>query len=387
MAIRLEELIKDTQEFEMKLVAGSRGLDNVVRWIHMVESREISQFLEGNEIVFTTGIGISDEDELINLIKDIIYRGASAVVINTGPYIKTINSKIISYCDEEKFPLFIVPWRIKMPDIMRKFSTKILESEKINLEFSNAVKNALFFPDDEKIYLKVLERYGFLAIWSYTVVIIDIDNFEFDNDDLSYNKFIIFLQNMLIYYSSRICVFELNNLIVIVFAEYDDVKIREIIQSIIDGIKNKYSELNYYIGMGRSTRSAKCIYKSFENAKQIVTLNRKIGRNNQIITNEELGIYKLLLAIEDKNLLKEYNSNIIGELERYDLINKTDYINFLNVYVKCNCNSLETSKELFIHKNTVNYKVRKIEEILNCDLSKLEFKMKIYIALILKNII
>lgn len=54
----------------------------------MVENIEIATFLEGGEVTFSTGIGLSNEFELINLIEGIIKSKASGIVINIGPYIK-----------------------------------------------------------------------------------------------------------------------------------------------------------------------------------------------------------------------------------------------------------------------------------------------------------
>ncbi len=51
----------------------------------MVESKEISTFLEGGEIAFTTGVGISDPSELIDIVKSVVANGGSGIVINIGP--------------------------------------------------------------------------------------------------------------------------------------------------------------------------------------------------------------------------------------------------------------------------------------------------------------
>ena len=58
MAISLSQLCANAEkDHEMKLIAGSAGLENTVRWVHMVEDSEVPGFLHGNELIFTTGIG------------------------------------------------------------------------------------------------------------------------------------------------------------------------------------------------------------------------------------------------------------------------------------------------------------------------------------------
>ena len=56
MSLTLARLLADAESFEMRQLAGSGGMNALVRWIHMVEDTEVPGFLHGNELVFTTGI-------------------------------------------------------------------------------------------------------------------------------------------------------------------------------------------------------------------------------------------------------------------------------------------------------------------------------------------
>ncbi|MGL5330965.1 MAG: PucR family transcriptional regulator ligand-binding domain-containing protein, partial [Peptostreptococcaceae bacterium] len=60
MSVALEYLYQDIKEHEVKLLAGKNGLKNKVRWIHTVESEDTATLLQGEEIVFTTGIAIKN---------------------------------------------------------------------------------------------------------------------------------------------------------------------------------------------------------------------------------------------------------------------------------------------------------------------------------------
>ena len=61
MAVTVRQLIQQLDmELTMRPVAGESGLGHIVRWIHMVEGVEISSFLQGGEIAFTTGIALTN---------------------------------------------------------------------------------------------------------------------------------------------------------------------------------------------------------------------------------------------------------------------------------------------------------------------------------------
>ena len=109
MAITIRMITKLVEHLDMKLVAGENGLDREVTWTHMVDSDIISVFLQGQELVFTTGIGLNEDLSLFELVKDVYHEGASGIVINIGPYVKSIDQDIIDFANENDFPVFEVP--------------------------------------------------------------------------------------------------------------------------------------------------------------------------------------------------------------------------------------------------------------------------------------
>ena len=65
MAIILEEIYEVAlHRYNMKLVAGGRGLRNLVDWVHTVEEMDYVSFLKGRELIVTTGIKEKDEEML-----------------------------------------------------------------------------------------------------------------------------------------------------------------------------------------------------------------------------------------------------------------------------------------------------------------------------------
>lgn len=68
MAITLAKLCANTEKtYGMKLIAGRAGLENFVRWAHIVDNSEVPDFMHGNELVFTTGISHKGSSWLLDL--------------------------------------------------------------------------------------------------------------------------------------------------------------------------------------------------------------------------------------------------------------------------------------------------------------------------------
>ena len=96
-----------------------------------------------------------------------------------------------------------------------------------------------------------------------------------------------------------------------------------------------------------------------------------------------MGIYKLLVHIKDTSVLHEIYDETLGTLEEFDSANGTDYMETLKCYLENDSSVQEVARITFVHRNTVNYKLRRIKEILGCELNY-EDKLKLMLSFFIK---
>lgn len=388
MAVTVENLyksIRDDEDYEMKCVAGENGKDKVVTWVHMVESVAISEFLEGNEIAFTTGISVSDDaDMLLELVESIYNQGASALVINIGPYIKNIPQIVIDFCNYNEFVLFEVPWHVHMAGIMKRFSEILTLADRADMEITGAMENAIFYPGQQSLYMPLLEKNGIDIELPYCVALFHIEKLaEKKNSTGTIEETIRHITHD---YSGtnrkESFVFSKRGTIFVIFKNCNYDEIETDVNSVIDYLRRMggiYEDV--YCGVGRNTMSVRCLSKSYNLALKAMKLQMKRGLVGKPAIFKKMGVYRTLMAIEDMEIAKEYYSELLVKLVKYDELNKTEYIEFLKVYFKEAGSVINTAEALYLHRNTVNYKLRKIEEILDCDLTDFDTKVELYLAL------
>ena len=68
-------------------------------------------------------------------------------------------------------------------------------------------------------------------------------------------------------------------------------------------------------------------------------------------------------------------------LNNHDKANHTDYLNTLKVYLQNNQNAVQTAKDLFIHRGTILYRIRRICEIGQTELSDADELLHLYLSL------
>ena len=107
-----------------------RDRGNTVRWVHIIEDSEVPDFLHGNELIFTTGIGHVGNEWLKIFTVSLKNKGAIGLVVNIGPYISSVPSQAIVFCEQNGFPLFTIPWKTRIIDISYEFCRRIIANEK-----------------------------------------------------------------------------------------------------------------------------------------------------------------------------------------------------------------------------------------------------------------
>lgn len=96
---------------------------------------------------------------------------------------------------------------------------------------------------------------------------------------------------------------------------------------------------------------------------------------------EDLIIYQLLSSGVENEKSAELYTLSIRSLVEYDKQNATNMVETLDCYFACNCNVSETAKALFIHRNTLIYRIDKIKSILGRDLKDSEERLLLQLGL------
>ncbi|MGN0297793.1 MAG: helix-turn-helix domain-containing protein [Lachnospiraceae bacterium] len=88
----------------------------------------------------------------------------------------------------------------------------------------------------------------------------------------------------------------------------------------------------------------------------------------------------LLMAVGDKGKLVGYYKDVLGRLEEYDRSYGTNYMEVLQRYLENDASVQLTAQQMYVHRNTINYQIRKIRDIIGCSLTSMEDRLTIFLA-------
>ena len=186
MAVELENLYAELDEkYEVTLLTRS-CFHKMISWIHMVEDKDFVSLLHGDELVFNSGLHYVSEEWLKDFIAALNREHSGGLIIALRDGMK-IPKEIISYCNEIEFALFSATWKTPYIDIMRSFSVILLRNEQKQTNLSTALKNAIFFSNNEELYVSLFEGNGFFRDLNYNIIILscNVYNTEQGNEKLA----------------------------------------------------------------------------------------------------------------------------------------------------------------------------------------------------------
>ena len=394
MALICRDILKLPSLKELKTVAGRRGLGRQLRWVYVADSfddiRQAADWLYGGELVFITGSGIKkDADILAEFIKRINDKSVAGLVVNVGPYIESIPRAAIEQAEELNFPLFELPWKVKIVEVTHEICSTVILKEQEETALNNLLENLLF--SERSLDENLTDRagyYGYDLTNACRVGILDIDGFAafLKQRNINDEKMIAGIKNdfsKIVYEAfcrngkKALTLSRSDSVIFLVQSREED---NEDIKRIIDEIRKEVSARLYGLslkaGVGKRYIELNDFRRSFKEADQAMRIARSEGGADTTVFYENMGIYTLLVGIKERSILEGYYLEIMRPLLEYDKINNADLLRTLEVYLDENCNITTASERLFIHRNTMKYRIKKIEELTRSDLRDLKTCMK-----------
>lgn len=379
MAITLARICANAEKtYGMKLIAGKAGMENYVRWVHIVEDSEVPDFMHGNELVFTTGIGHKGNDWLLDFAHHLKERNAAGIVVNIGPYINAVPREVAEYCERSALPLFVVPWTVRLIDLTYDFCHRIVSNEESETSLAGAFRNLFFAPGQRDGYASVLERRGFHDVSGYTLLAAELSHPDKPGSGDEWRSMRFLVRKICASTQYPSCIFIQENYLVIVRQHFSAHEAGKLAEQLAAAVTENYAEpVGVHIGISDNGLGYDGIHSCYHEAVSAMRLAAM--KKATVMHYHDIGVYKLLFGVESSRILSDYVDSTLGRLLDYDAKNNTDCAELLRCYFENDCSVKEVADIFGVHRNTVNYKLKQIRELLDSSFSD-EDKMNLLLA-------
>ena len=100
-----------------------------------------------------------------------------------------------------------------------------------------------------------------------------------------------------------------------------------------------------------------------------------------VVTSDEVASHELLLASVPGSVLRSFRERLLGPLLAYDERHRAELLPTLREFLACSGSWNSCAATMYVHVNTVRYRIRRIEELTGRDLSRLDDQVDFFLAL------
>ena len=370
-----------------KLLAGRSILSREITGAHVVEMTESQDWVKRGELIFVSGVAFHDVyEDLKTLIENLASRQVAGVVVEVGPYIPELTGEIIDFANERNLPLLSLPYEVPVSLIISQIYFDIYSKEENNKSIEKFMAEVLY-GDREKAFERI-ELFKFNQTRKHVALYIGLDTEGNERADEASRKLLLKAVRMSFTRQEQLLYLLEDDGIVALQELQGNENPHQIMeekrQEIQQNLRFSLPEGTVSMGVGNAFGSYTFIPEGVSEARKAYKVLRACQAEDTLRYYDEIGIYRVFFDLKSDEVLKNLYQETLGDLIQYDRENGSDMLHTLEVYLEEDCNIALTTDHLFVHRNTVKYRLKRIREILGRDIHNVTVQFNLRLAFRIK---
>ncbi|MDR7870886.1 MAG: PucR family transcriptional regulator ligand-binding domain-containing protein [Tissierellaceae bacterium] len=380
--VTVEDILSIPALRKLSVIGGKDGLNKRVSYVTVMEVPDIVRWLKGNDFVITSFYACKDNiEEQVNLIDKLADNRCSCLAVKTGQYVKELDKSVIERANLRGLVLVKIPTDVTYIEIIVNATNKIFENRDIDFIIEKYMKDIIFnnINDNEMIFARGnLLGFNIRDTSSLVITLSMIDEVTDERINILRKT-----AKTIAKQSDTLLKFTYNPVVTvgdkssILFFSSEAINIENNLSMIIELIhKNNNREIlgDIHIGVGPIGLGLDGLKDSYFKSIEVLKIGSIINNKTSIYYYDNMNIYITL-----EKFLRTCGKDVFKEI--YNQLDD-DLILTLDSFYENNMDVNLTADDLFIHKNTVRYRLKKIKEITGYDTSVFEDNFKLYLFLI-----
>lgn len=383
----------------LRLRAGAAGLDNPVRWTYVAENEGIVDWVTGGELVFVTGINHPrDEANLLRLLYEAQERVAAGVVILTGEeFIHSIPEPVITEADRLGVPLLEQPYQLKMVVVSQSIGTALVQEQMLGRSREHVLQQIL--EGDYQSLDGLLRRADSLHLSLAAprqVALLKLQDSErlFTTEPAYDAERRLQASRQLLQRRLEQVLNELGEPLPLVCQGEHWIALlptralhqpsnRQVLAAALDELNCTLAPLRLFAGMSASGHGPAQLATGLGEARQALLVAQSFPERLGLCCFSDLGVLELLGAIRDRSLLDRFVDKVLGALIGDDSRHEPVLMPTLEAWFYENGNLALAAQRLSVHRNTLSYRMQRIEALTGCSFNDPHDRLNVAVALMI----
>ena len=156
-------------------------------------------------------------------------------------------------------------------------------------------------------------------------------------------------------------------------------RLREEIQLAVAGTLPEGQTLS--AGFSRPHGGLSALPRAAIEAREALRIGRRVHGEGASVGYADLGLYRVLHSLRESAELQLFYEQTLAPLVEYDRKTGQNYVETLETYFACHGNLSQTAQRLHHHRNSLLYRIGRIQEICAVDLEDAEARLSLQVAL------
>ncbi len=383
--VTVKEVMSSNALKQAHLVAGINGTDRRVDNISFIERPDFLKWIQSNDIVITNLYLYQDSVyEQCQMLKNLLKTTCVGLVIKMNISVNSLAEEFLKIADDNNFPIYTIPAEMPYSLVIAEIYNTVLADKNPKSLQEKFLKDIFFDMYDDVEYQR--ERGRAVNAFSngcYYVALTLKGASSVKKNDINYKKFVRLATQL-----SQVCLIQplVNNCIdvycldsIVLMLEFTkEFGIQKSLDKILSHINTLLGKLNMKgmvkAGVGRAGSDISGIQFSFHSSRLAI-------ESGQILYPDEV-FYRYDSIEFEAFMLKQIRSETAYFSDVVDKLQNQSLVKTLGAYFDCNFDIEKTAKCMFVHPNTIRYRLRTISEKTGLDYRQSRDLLKLYISLI-----
>ena len=155
----------------------------------------------------------------------------------------------------------------------------------------------------------------------------------------------------------------------------------ELTRRLTEQVSVEFPNANLIGGMSGPAITLEDWPRVYREALQAMDVGERLQLGRQIVEFNSLGVYQLLCELENIPVVEHFSTQIIAPLATYDEEHRGSLVQTLEAYFNHHGNISRTAESLFVHRNTLLYRMDRIQELTGQDLNNANMRLALHLSL------
>lgn len=155
----------------------------------------------------------------------------------------------------------------------------------------------------------------------------------------------------------------------------------ELAHDLVADVTKRFPNDRAVVGIGELAADSTGLREPLIRSREVCQALRRRQSGSRVGTFADIGTHRMLLGLHDRSLLRRFADDILGPLRAHDEQNGTELERTLRTFIGNDGHWSTTAGELFVHVNTLRNRIARISDLTGRDMTRLEDRVDLFLAL------